>query len=581
MQVRRAETLWLLIGTAIAMYVFVMQLMIYYVPAYSAGSDESAYFLTAKSIAQRGESSFRCDNPLLFVSECMVEVRPGVFEQKYPIGFPLLLAAGYKLGGITGAFLVNPLFGCLCIVGTVLLARELAGRWAVLVAMLLAIHPLLLFQSVGGLSHVSDTACIVWGMWCLWRWGRFGGMRWAIPAGLLLGYAACIRYTEAMLGLVMVFVALCRARQPAATVPAIGSPDRSQQAFPGTGFTRAWWLEVAAMAGAASLALAPLIVFQWRAFGSPFTTGYSFCGESAAFSARWFLEHARPLFMGLNASGFGLCGAFPLAAAGLLVWAIAWIAGRSGARGSAHQVGFLLLWIVPSLLLYCAYYWISPEPQLYLRLLLGIYPGILIAAVLVLKSLATRRRWLAGLMAAVLCALAVAGRMYPTTEFALRRDRMMADMVREAATLIPETTRPDSLVIADYWLAYYFRFATNCDVIYPSYVDASWVAKRAANAALPGQWDFNKLRAQRFFDRFGGRTQEQLNAILRQEITQRLDRGQDVFLLTADMEDPAAATAFSLWSKRLGDRLHLTRLDSSPRQWMLYRVELSRSAGGQ
>jgi len=559
--------LWLLIGTGIALYVFVMQLMIYYVPAYSAGSDESAYFLTAKSIAQRGESGFRCDNPLLFVSECMVEVRPGVFEQKYPIGFPLLLAAGYKLDGITGAFLVNPLFGCLCIVGTVLLARELAGRWAVLVAILLAIHPLLLFHSVGAMSHVTDTACIVWGMWCLWRWGRSGGMRWAIPAGLLLGYAACIRYTEAMLGLVVVWIALCRARQPS---------DRSQQALPAAGFTRAWWSEVAAMLGAAVLAIAPLMIFQWKAFGSPFTTGYSFCGESAAFSAQWFAKHIGPLIVGLNTSGFGHCGAFPLAAIGLIVWAIAWMVGRPGARGSTHPVGFLLLWVVPSLLLYSAYYWISPEPQLYLRLVLGIYPGILIGAALVLKALATRSRWLAGLMAVMLCALAAAGRVYPTTEFALRRDRMMADMVREAAALMPESTRPDSLVIADYWLAYYFRFATNCDVIYPSYVDASWVAKRAANATLPGQWDFNKLRAKRFFDRLGDRTQDELNVILRQEIAQRLGRGHEVLLLTADMEDSGAATAFSLWSKRLGDGLHLTRIDSSPRQWMLYRVELSR-----
>jgi hypothetical protein len=49
-----------------------------------------------------------------------------------------------------------------------------------------------------------------------------------------------------------------------------------------------------------------------------------------------------------------------------------------------------------------------------------------------------------------------------------------------------------------------------------------------------------------------------------------------VLLLTTDVVN----SAMSLWSKRLGDGLHLTRVDSSPRQWMLYRVELSGSAGG-
>ena len=205
----------------------------------------------------------------------MIEVRPGEFYQKYPIGYPLLVAAGYLLGGESGAFLVNPVLGVLCILGTMLLARELFGPWTAIVAgACIALCPAVLFQSVSAVSHISDTCFVVFGLWILWKWGQSGRGAYSLLAGFLIGFAVSIRNTEALLIANVAWVVVLRCQ----SLPRdLRWKHLLQQLLP--------------MACGFLIAAVPLAVYQWCAFSSPIRSGYSFTGESTAFSPADFVQH--------------------------------------------------------------------------------------------------------------------------------------------------------------------------------------------------------------------------------------------------------------------------------------------------
>ena len=61
-------------------------------------------------------------NPAVFVPENMVEAKPGLFYPIYPIGYPLLCAVAYWLGGAEGPFRVNPVLLLVALVGVFFLA---------------------------------------------------------------------------------------------------------------------------------------------------------------------------------------------------------------------------------------------------------------------------------------------------------------------------------------------------------------------------------------------------------------------------------------------------------------------------
>jgi hypothetical protein len=89
---------------------------------------------------------------------------------------------------------------------------------------------------------------------------------------------------------------------------------------------------------------------------------------------------------------------------------------------------------------------------------------------------------------------------------------------------------------ASFSLVYY----TDMTVIYPVYFSESWVRDRlnSAQGQNAGTTDFNPLRARRFADTVGGRTQEELYALLAQKLLGYAQAGRTVALI-ASTDDPA------------------------------------------
>jgi 4-amino-4-deoxy-L-arabinose transferase-like glycosyltransferase len=156
------------------------------------------------------------------------------------------------------------------IVATFLLARHFVSPGAALAgALLMALHPLLLYHATVLLSHVTDACFVTWGMWFLCRWQRRGGSILAFVAGLLLGFAVTIRYTEALLFLPAALAVLWRWRSPA---------PNSRSCF--------IWRELPALAVGAIVGVLPLLVWDQLVFGRPWATGYAYQARQLRLAGR-------------------------------------------------------------------------------------------------------------------------------------------------------------------------------------------------------------------------------------------------------------------------------------------------------
>jgi hypothetical protein len=134
---------------------------------------------------------------------------------------------------------------------------------------------------------------------------------------------------------------------------------------------------------AAVVVVTPLLVHQWMAFGAPWRTGYGLCGESTGFGWEWFQANWWLMLGRLNTSG--LAFVFPIGLVGL-----AYVVTHDRRRAV-----FLGLWIVPTVLLYTAYYWAPQGDNAhYVRFFSSVFPPLIVCALIVLcEALPSRRGW--------------------------------------------------------------------------------------------------------------------------------------------------------------------------------------------
>jgi len=93
------------------------------------------------------------------------------------------------------------------------LARQIAGSFTgALAAILLGSSQLMMMLADNPNSHASCLAFIVWGMFFCVRWLQTGSTWRGILGGMLVGYAATIRYNEGLLFAVLCVVVLSRLR---------------------------------------------------------------------------------------------------------------------------------------------------------------------------------------------------------------------------------------------------------------------------------------------------------------------------------------------------------------------------------
>jgi hypothetical protein len=446
----------------------------------------------------------------------MVETQPGVFYPFYPIGYPLLAAAAYRIGGPSAAFLVNPVMTVAALLGAFLLARQfLSDAFALAVLFLLATHAAILHFGVAAWSHASDLAVATWSLYLACAWYRRPAAWKLALCGVLLAYAVTIRYTEVLLAL------------PVAWLIGVKGWDarRSRKPGPGSGISLGRVVAHGGVCVATGLAgLTPLLWYHWRAFGSPLRTGYALTGQSGAFSWAWFMEHAPFAAVTLSGIPYGLFILWPLGIAAMWLWkCVPW------------REGIFLAWAcIPTTVLYMAYFWVNRvEPMMYARFYLTTYPAVLIAAMLLLQWWARRAP---RAMLPILVLLCVQGTVTLASAPAEERFSGTAVLDLWRTDFAAENLPPDAVIVSSDYVSYSLVYYTNMSVIYPLYYSAVWRDRHLAlTPGVPPEW--NGIRRDRYAAAAGNRSQEQLNAALRDKLLDYARAGRTVALEVRDDEE--------------------------------------------
>jgi len=182
-------------------------------------------------------------------------------------------------------------------------------------------------------------------MFLLIRWWQTGSVWRGLFAGLLIGYACLIRYTEGLLVLPMIVAAASRVRWR-------DWRSYARSAIPGI----AWGITIAS-----------LFIFNRVTLGT--WTGYDSTNESrfgAAFTWTKFVDTWEMMLRTLHDTS--LFFVFPLGIAGL-----AMLFRRSWQLGLA-----MLLWFIPGVALYTSYYFAIDRGVVYARFILTFLPAVLV-----------------------------------------------------------------------------------------------------------------------------------------------------------------------------------------------------------
>jgi 4-amino-4-deoxy-L-arabinose transferase-like glycosyltransferase len=266
----------------------------------------------------------------------------------------------------------------LALLGIFLLGRAIAGSFAgILAVLIVGSSPVTLALANNPNSHAAALCFVTWGMYLLLGWWQGGGIWRAVLAGVLLGFAATIRYTE---GLLVLPLALA----------AIFTPSKRRRS----------WGQIVTLLAAWIVLVALVLALNYATLGR--LTGYDATGESRfgeAFKWEYFCQNWAMMLRQLN--GVALFGALPIGVLGLLILLAV----------NFRLTLLLWTWLIPGLLLYTSYYWAPAEHGTvhYLRLLLTLLPPIALGAAWILAQLRTilgpTRRW-AGISAALAIVLA-------------------------------------------------------------------------------------------------------------------------------------------------------------------------------
>lgn len=336
---------------------------IYWTPVH-AGVDQNGYLVGGKMFAQTlsmKQAPTKIGqpdqfDPHAFIGNMWVSASSNTqhFYPKYPLGLPLIYAICLWIGGDAYgpplAHAISPATMTLAVLGVFYLIRQFAGSFAGLLAMLMfATSPLTSYLVNNPNSHASTVFCVVWGMLCVLHWWRVGGKGWAFIGGLLVGYAATIRYSEGALLL------------PLAWAAVMGLLPR----------WRSWrgWVESSLMLIGWAIPIILLVTYNLIEMGA--ITGYDTTNESTGFALAYFFDNWETIIRQLSLNGLFLI--FPIAIAGLI--AMFWWNWRIAT--------FMWLWVGPCLLVYTCYYW-APDGVGYLRFVLTILPPLLVGGFWVL-----------------------------------------------------------------------------------------------------------------------------------------------------------------------------------------------------
>jgi hypothetical protein len=417
-----------------------------YNPAHD-GVDQNGYLVGGKQYARSLSTGMQLKDPLEFVGNMWVyNPRTETYYPKYPIGLPMVYAAtltvfGGAPGGLGRALChaVSPMMAMLGLLATFALGRAVAGTYAGLISMLLMLGCQYTIPfSINPNSHAASFAVVTWGMFLLLRFAQTASPWRGALAGLLLGFAVLVRYTEGLMLLPMAIVLIGTIRWTnwrtyfIAAIPFV-----------------AWAIPVAYQ-----------VLFNLVALGS--LTSYGPTNESTGFSlAVLFGDWDRTIRV-INDNGLYFVA--PIGLLGLI--AMLFLHARAAI--------LLIAWVLPNLLLYGAYYWAPNASISFGRFFYSQFPAIVVAAAWLMCTFVRERgtssawrRSMATVAIACVVAFAVAVpalRMTRTPDQLAsgvaiaaqsRNTTNLAAMTRDLLRVAPS----GSVVVSERTLAQHFQFA--------------------------------------------------------------------------------------------------------------------------
>jgi hypothetical protein len=295
----------------------------------------------------------------------------------YPLGYPVLMGAAWRVGGESAAYFVVPFCFAILVWATARIGAAIAGEWAgPVAAALVAVSPVSHVSAVQPMSDIPATA--LWAMG--WALSLRSGLGASTAAGAATAMAIMVRPNLAPLGLVLAWLQYV-------------GPDTSAAR------TGSW---PRLMAFAATAAIGPGLVLwsQSVLYGHPLAAGYP--GWESFYRSAHIATNLGiypRLLMTVHT---------PLVLAGLLTPVLLHGRGRGATSNQWHVAWSAVAFALLNFGLYLPY--LPYDDLLYLRFMLPSLAAlfVLLAAAVVLlgRALARASSWLAPL--AVLPALYVA-----------------------------------------------------------------------------------------------------------------------------------------------------------------------------
>ncbi len=389
----------------------------------------------------------------------------------------------------------------------------------------------------------------------MWRWTESGGIGNAFLAGALSAYASTVRYTDGLL--ILPIVAMVLWRYFRMETPADQRPVARKKVL----------REFAVMTAAAIMAVTPLLIHHWKAFGAPWVTGYSLCGESTGFGWKFFKENWWLMLTRMDTGGLILL--FPLGLVGL-----AYLATHDAKRGL-----LLGLWAVPGLFLYSAYYW-APQGDGpgYVRFFVSVFPPLILSA-LALLCYAVRARpwwWEVGLGMFVIV-VATANLREAMRQLDRQRDRLL--FAKETTERVQDKLKDGAVIVANDRLLNFLEFAGDYRLYAQETFDRGAIQNRIKILKDNDPRPFQRRKAEKLAETQGKKSDSELTQEQRDLINQQLTAGRE------SGDDPAQGLLSSR-ARTAGGRVRIRPLtewteirygardnDLSYTAWALYRIK--------
>jgi hypothetical protein len=508
-----SEPLWKTRGYALAAVVIALGFWLapqaYFVPV-TRGGDRNGYLLGGKMLAEGNWRGIEPADAYEYLGPHWVKLETGRFALKYPLGLPVVYAVLHGVVGsahwMAAAHEVSPLLAALGVLGTFFLFRPIVGSCAATGGMILvATSPPTFFFANLPNSHACAFCVAVWGVHCLLQWWRSDLLWQGIAAGLLLGFNVTVRYTEGLLLIPIILVAL---------------------------FAHGWNRKAIMKSLPIFVAWLVLPVSQvsYNLAVLHHATGYALTHESTAFSLGNFAANWQRM---LGELGNTMAFLSPVAILGAVLMF----------RAQRRLAVVLIVWALGTILVYTAYYWTpGEEPGLsYTRFVLTALPALVVMAMWPLQWIARRGIAPLLLVVAIVTAAAVVDMRFAVARAAdLKRDNLACEaLVRQVLGNVPQ----GSVIFVDQANAAPLQVAGDYRLYLADLFTARYVNSFATvNADEPQV--LQAERAQELFRMLGGRTNAELAEEENRLMTNAIAQGRKIYAALPERECDEFARSF-------------------------------------